>query len=248
MKKLCPVLVGLLLYLGPSVPSAWAEPFRVQDGSLQTGVLLWNSGIPPDAFGGVGLSSGEFTFSDVTFNPEIVQPGQQFTLTAIFAGNLAGEVGVPSAGGHDVDVRGTGDLRVTSGRLLAPTPFPGGADEFGFISLTTAFSMSGILDGSLLEVFDQTSRPIASFRNEVFGHGSATVLLQPLVETGNYEVLGLFDGTFEPVPEPSTIVLLGLGGVTLAARVARRHKATGWRRRPDLSRRRAENNSCRSRS
>jgi hypothetical protein len=228
MKKLCPVLVGLLLYMGPSVPSAWAESFRIQDGSFN-GVLFWNS-IPAGALGGVGATSGEFRGFELTRNPEIVQPGQEFTLTDIFTGNLAGEVGVPSAGGHDVDVRGTGDLRMTSGRLLAPAPFPGGADEFGFISLTTAFSLSGILDGTLLEVFDQTSRPIASFRNEVFGRGSATVLLQPLFETSNYQVV-LFDGTFEPVPEPSTIVLLGLGAVTLTARVARRHKATGdWHR------------------
>ena len=229
MKKLCPVLVGLLLYIGPSVRSAWAEPFAIHDGRLFGGgfggALIWNSGIPAGAFGGVGLSSGEFTLGS-TFNPEIVQPGQQFTLTQIFAGNLAGEVGVPSAGGHDVDVRGTGDLRMTSGRLLAPAPFPGGADEFGSISLTTVFSMSGVLAGTLLEVHDGTRHPIGSFRTELFGHGSATVVLQPLFETGNYEVRG-FEGTFEPVPEPSTIVLLGLGGVTLAARLARRHKATG---------------------
>jgi len=155
-----------------------------------------------------------------------VQPGQQFTLTEIFAGNLAGEVEVPAAGGHDVLIRGTGDLRMTSGRLLAPAPFPGGADEFGFISLTTAFSMSGVLDGTLLELLDDsTLHLISSFRNEVFGNGTATVVMQPLFETGNYEVVS-FDGTFEPVPEPGTIVLLGLGAVTLASRVARRHKAT----------------------
>jgi PEP-CTERM motif-containing protein len=227
MKKLCPVLVGLLLYMGPSVPSAWADPFAVQDGRLFGdpfgGALIWNSGIPPDAFGGLGVASGEFTLSP-TFNPEIVQPGQQFTLTAIFGGTLAGEVSVPSAGGHDVDVRGTGDLHMTSAPLLAPAPFPGGADEFGFISLTTAFSMSGILEGTLLEVVDQTSHPLGSFRTEVFGHGTATVLLQPLFETGNYQ-LALFDGTFEPVPEPGTIMLLGFGAATLAARHARRHKA-----------------------
>jgi hypothetical protein len=91
MKKLCIVLVGLLLYMGPSVPSAWAEPFAINDGRLfgdrHGGALIWLSGIPPDAFGGVGLSSGEFTFPGSTFNPEIVQPGQQFTLTGIFAGN-----------------------------------------------------------------------------------------------------------------------------------------------------------------
>jgi hypothetical protein len=226
MKKLCSVLVGLLLYIGPSVPSAWAESFRIQDGTFN-GVLFWNS-IPAGALGGVGAFSGEFRgFDTPTRNPEIVQPGQEFTLTDIYTGNLAGEVGVSSVGGHDVDVRGTGDLRMTSGRLLAPAPFPGGADEFGFISLTTAFSLSGVLDGTLFEQLeDSTSRPIASFRNEVFGHGSATVVLQPLFETSNYQVVS-FDGTFEPVPEPSTIVLLGLTSLTLAARVARRHKATG---------------------
>ena len=46
---------------------------------------------------------------------------------------------------------------------------------------------------------------------------SAIVLLQPLVETGNYQV-AVFDGAFEPVPEPSTIVLFGLGVVILTAR------------------------------
>jgi len=226
MKKLCPVLVGLLLYLGLSAPSAWAESFRIQEGFLRCCSLFWNSGIPPGAFGGVGASPVEITLTPPTFNPEIVQPGQQFTLTEIFAGNLAGEVEVPAAGGHDVLIRGTGDLRMTSGRLLAPAPFPGGADEFGFISLTTAFSMSGVLDGTLLELLDDsTLHLISSFRNEVFGNGTATVVMQPLFETGNYEVVS-FDGTFEPVPEPGTIVLLGLGAVTLASRVARRHKAT----------------------
>jgi hypothetical protein len=226
MKKFCPVLMGLLLYLGPSVPSAWAESFRIQDGTLGGGGLFWNSGIPADAFGGFGLSSGEFTLGGVTFNPEIVQPGQQFTLTEILGGkgNMAGEVGVPSAGGHDVDVRGTSDLRVTFGRLLAPAPFPA---DFGFIELTTAFSISGVLNGILLEQLeDSTLRPLGSFRTEVFGHGSGTVILQPLFETSNYQVVE-FDGTFEPTPEPGTIVLLGLGAVTLATRVARRHKATG---------------------
>jgi hypothetical protein len=222
MKKLCPVLAGLLLYLGPSVPSAWAESFRIQDGAFLGGGFRWDSGIPPDAFGGVGVASGEFTFGG-TFDPVIVEPGQQFTLTNIGVGNLAGEVGVPSAGGHDVDVRGTADLRVTFGRLLAPAPFPGGGDD-GFIFLTAAFSMSAVLDGTLLEQLeDSTLRPISTFRNEVFGQGRATVVLQPLFETRTYEVVSTF-GTFDPVPEPGTIVLLGLGGVMLAALVARRRQ------------------------
>lgn len=32
MKKLCPFLVGLLVYMGPSIPSACAESFAIQDG------------------------------------------------------------------------------------------------------------------------------------------------------------------------------------------------------------------------
>jgi hypothetical protein len=132
---------------------------------------------------------------------------------------MGGEIGVPSAGGHDVDVRGAGDLQLTSGRLIAP-PFSIGADP-GFIELTTAFSMSGVLDVTFFEVSNGGSHSIGSSRNDVFGHGRAIVLLQPLFENGNYQVAS-FDGTFQPVPEPSTIVLLGLGGVVVAARSTRR--------------------------
>jgi len=165
-----------------------------------------------------------------TFNPEVVLPGQQFTLAATFAGDVGGEVGVPSAGGHDVDVRGTSDLRVTSGRLMAP-PLPGGA-EAGFIDLTTHFSMSGVLDVAFFEVSDAGRHPIGASRNDVFGRGNAIILLQPLFETGNYQVAA-FDGTFEPVPEPSTIVLLGWGVVILATRTISRRAARATVSRAD---------------
>jgi hypothetical protein len=225
MKRLFPFLVGLLVSLGPVIPSAWAEPFAIRDGSLGGGVLFWFS-VPAGALGGVGVTSEEFRVSGGTLNPEIVQPGQPFTVTEILSGTFAGEAGGVSTV-HDVDGFGTADLHVTSGRLLAPAPFPGPG---GLIFLTTTFSMSGVLAGSLFEVFNDGAvhLPIASFRNDVFGHGSGTIILQPLFETGNYEVLPLF-GTFEPgapVPEPGTIVLLGLSGITLAARGSRRHKAT----------------------
>ena len=77
--------------------------------------------------------------------------------------------------------------------------------------------MSGVLDVTFFEVSNGGSHAIGSARNDVFGHGTAVVLLQPLFETGNYQVAS-FDGTFQPVPEPSTIVLFGLGGVIAAAR------------------------------
>jgi hypothetical protein len=49
--------------------------------------------------------------------------------------------------------------------------------------------MSGVLAGTLLEQLDDgTLHSIGSFRNEVFGRGSGTVLLQALFETGNYQV------------------------------------------------------------
>jgi hypothetical protein len=224
MKTLFSFLVGLLVSLGPGVPSAWAEPFAIQDGLLGEGFLQWFSGVPAGALGGVGVTSIEFRGFGLTLDPEIVQPGQPFTLTEVFVGPFAGEAG-GSFNGHDVDVRGTGELRVTSSGLLAPAPFPGPG---GLIELTTTFSMSGVLAGTLFEVVnDGALHPIASFRNELFGHGSGTIGLQPVFDTGNYEVLPLF-GTFEPeapVPEPGTIVLMGLSSVTLAARGLRRHKA-----------------------
>jgi hypothetical protein len=66
MRTLCTVLASLLVSLGLSLSPAWADPFRVQDGTLRGdvnggAVLNWNGGIPSDAFGGLGLSSGAFT-------------------------------------------------------------------------------------------------------------------------------------------------------------------------------------------
>jgi hypothetical protein len=222
MKKLCPFLVGLLVFMGPSVPSACAESFAIQNGSL--GPFFWDS-VPSGALGGVGVNQVEFRFPSDELTPGIVQPGQQFTLTEVMSGEFHGEGNlVPS--GHDADLFGTGDVRVIAAPVLAPAARPAPGD---FIFLTTTFSMSGVLAGTVFEAqLAAPGRPIASFRNEVFGHGSATITLQASVETGNYEVFPLF-GAFEPgapVPEPATIVLLGLGGVTLVARGSGRHKAT----------------------
>jgi hypothetical protein len=95
--------------------------------------FFWNS-VPSGALGGVGANQVEFGF-EFRLTPEIVRPGQQFTLSDVMAGEFNGHDNlVPS--GHDADLFGTGDLRVIAAPVLAPAPRPAPGD---FISLPTTF-------------------------------------------------------------------------------------------------------------
>ncbi len=209
----CAVVLTLL-----GVPcAAQAETFVVEDGVLHGNTFHWNwTGavpVPRSALGGVGVTGAEMSFSLAEFDPAVLAADTRFVMTRVVHGAYSGFVNL---GGGDGDVAGEGSLRFTTGPLETPASFPGAVDELGLLALSTPFSMTGFVSGTVRASGD-TNDILGSFANRLTGVGTATVYLQPDTTIGQFTTIGI-DAHFQPgapVPEPSTLVLSGLAALGL---------------------------------
>ena len=107
-------------------------------------------------------------------------------------------------------------LEFTGGQFVVPSVFPP-TDSEDLYTVTEPFAMTGhwTLD------FEVADGNVVRFDRDIAAHGHARLVLGAERATGNSVLSAViydFEAAPTPVPEPSTILLVGLGAAGLTAR------------------------------
>jgi hypothetical protein len=217
---------------------AWADPLVIQSG------YFGRSGGDPAAFYlvGEGLTVGGILFrGGEDFGPyrtcayqSPCNVGDMIDFSSSFTGP-AFPSGPITFGGQLVTTPPEypnfvllADFRIAGPTVAVP---PIGSDDTA--RLTEAFTFSGSLIGHAAQgSYEGYVLGPQLFATSLFGRGHADLVLVPRPTCPNFDCapappfhVGLLDYRFEPVPEPGTLVLFGIGSGAMAlARAARRRR------------------------
>ncbi len=205
-------------------------------------ILLGNGTIAPASGNGVTVMPNGYLYamrefltpgnpkigSDGVNNPVLLRPGSTFV--TLLSGSAFDPAGGNTTYGR-LTVRGTGTVTVDGASLsvVVNAGFtPSSSDVFGILDNQTPNAITGVFngvaDGGRVNAVFPDNSLAGTFQVSYFGNITAN----GVSTTGGNDVV-LFN--FQPVPEPASVLAVGVGAIGLAGavrRVRRRGSASGW--------------------